>query len=114
MLKSLTRKNIRKEDKSFKDKTNSFTKKMENFIVLYLFSFSSVIFNIGTLIQAVVILEYFAVIYFIFAFVSNFLLQSFVGTLWMSKIESAAWLEFRKKEGKIENQIYLNIPYIPY
>ena len=72
---------------------------MKKLIPLYLLSLSSVVFNVGTIVLAIVILDYYAIIYFALVFVSNFVLQYFVGTLWLSKMESMVQLEFKQKEG---------------
>ena len=72
---------------------------MKKLIPLYLLSFSSIVFNVGTIVLAILILGYYAIIYIALVFVSNFVLQYFVGTLWLSKMESMVQLEFKQKEG---------------
>ena len=101
-----------KEKKTKKDKKGcctSFTdnlkwkvikEAMKKHIPVYLLSMSSAFFNVGTIILAIVILEYYAIIYFTIVFIVNFVVQYYVGTLWLSKVENRIKLEFKHKEGK--------------
>ena len=57
------------------EKVRSFKENMKKYIPLYLMSFSSVVFNIGTIILAIVIFGYYSVIYFILVLSTNLFVQ---------------------------------------
>ena len=91
------------------EKVRSFKENMKKYIPLYLMSFSSVVFNIGTIILAIVILGYYAVIYFILVLSTNFIVQYYVKTFRLSMFESTVKLEFKQKEGKKYSGYFISV-----
>ena len=91
------------------EKVRSFKEIMKKYIPLYLMSFSSVVFNIGTIILSIVILGNYSVIYFILILSTNFIVQYYVKTFRLSMFESMVKLEFKQKEGKKYPSYFISV-----